>query len=160
MTLSYQTLLGREFIYGEQDCYSLVRDFFLLNFQLDLPNYARPDEFWKHDMDMYLERYRKHGFELIDCHPSQYEPADVFLMAINSKVANHAAILVEGGQIIHHLWNRLSTKERYGGIWRNTTVAVLRHKDVVVEKTFTTTDISQHLSKRTLEKLNALRSTS
>ncbi|WP_375263923.1 NlpC/P60 family protein [Palleronia sp.] len=160
MTARYEHLLGRPFIYGRQDCYSIVRDFFADNHNLVLPNYARPNEFWKHGMDMYRDRYVKNGFEVLHCHPSEYQEGDVFLMAITSQVANHAAVLVEGGKVLHHMWGRLSAVEPYRDLYRNTTVAVLRHRDVVVEKSESQTDIREYLSTRLKQKLGGLPETS
>ena len=64
--------------------------------------------------------------------PHDWQRGDVVLMAIMSEVPNHAGVIVEPGKILHHLYGRLSTIEDYRGIWRNTTVGVYRHKDVVL----------------------------
>lgn len=141
MSVKYQHLLGRPFVFGETDCYSAVRDFYTDNYGIVLPNYARPSEFWKHGMNMYADRYLANGFVSLDCHPSEYQEGDVFLMAINATVGNHAGVLVDGGRIFQHLWARLSSADPYRGVFRNSTVGVFRHKDVVVEKLTTTTNI-------------------
>lgn len=129
--IKYDTLLGKPFELGTNDCYSLIRDFYKINYSIDLPNYARPNQFWIKGMDLYMERYHKNGFRSLNVHPVEYRPGDVVLMAIRSDVANHAGVLVENGRILHHFNNRFSCVEQYKGIWRNTTVAVLRHKDSV-----------------------------
>jgi cell wall-associated NlpC family hydrolase len=159
VTLRYDHLLGKEFDFGRQDCYSLVRDFYADNYEIRLPNYARPSEFWKHGMDMYRDRYTKNGFVVLHCHPSEYQEGDVFLMAITSSVANHAAVLVEGGNILHHMWGRLSVVEPYRDLYRNTTVGVFRHRDVVVEKQESRSDIREYLSERLKKKLGELQAT-
>lgn len=157
MKLVYANLEGREFVYGTHDCYTIVRDFYKQNFDIDLPNYARPNRFWEFDMDMYMDRYITNGFQVLDCHPSEYRPGDVVLMAINSAVANHAGVFVENGKMIHHLWGRLSVTEGYRDLFRNTTVAIMRHKDVVVEIAETTSDITEYLSPRVRKQLLELR---
>ena len=126
-------LEGREFVYGETDCYDAVRCFYQDNFGLNLPNYARPNEFWTANMNMYLDRFYKNGFRVLDVHPSEYQPADLVIMAIKSPLGNHAGVLLESGQLFHHMYGRLSTVEPYSGLWRNTTVAILRHKDIVYQ---------------------------
>ena len=128
--ITYDNLIGRKFDHGFVDCYSLVRDFYIQNFQIELPNYARPNDWWAEGFDLYMDRYYKNGFRPLDVHPSEYKIGDVFLMAIMSPVTNHAGVLVDNGQILHHFTNRLSTVEPYKGIWRNCTTAVFRHKDV------------------------------
>lgn len=42
--MKYQRLLGRPFEHGSRDCYGLVRDFYLDVFDIELTNYAHPDE--------------------------------------------------------------------------------------------------------------------
>jgi cell wall-associated NlpC family hydrolase len=154
MTLRYDHLLGKPFVFEEQDCYTTLQDFYKDNFGIILPNYARPREFWKHGLNLYIDRYVQNGFEVLNCHPSEYREGDVFLMAISSTVANHAGILVENGQILHHLWGRLSAVEPYRAIYRNTTIGVFRHKDVVVETLETTTHVEDYLSNRLKKKLS------
>jgi cell wall-associated NlpC family hydrolase len=133
--IKYDHLVGKEFRYGKTDCFSLLRDFYIDNFDITLPNYARPKEFWVQGVNLYMDRYRKHGFRPLDCHPSEYQVGDVFMMAVQSEVVNHVGILVENGAILHHLWGRLSVVESYSGLTRNTTMAVLRHKDVKLVQT-------------------------
>lgn len=122
-------LEGREFIHGTEDCYSLVRDFFRDNFGIELTNYARPDDWWAKGLNLYMDHFHNEGFRLVD-NPKDLQIADVFLCAVRSPVANHAAVYVGEGHILHHFIGRRSNKELYKGIWRNTTVACIRHKDL------------------------------
>lgn len=158
--INYENLLGVPFQHGTHDCYSLIRDFYHQNFGIDLPNYARPNGWWKEGMDLYMERYHKNGFRVLDCHPSEYQIGDVFLMSILSPVTNHGGVLVEKGQILHHFTNRLSTIEPYKGIWRNCTTAVMRHKDVTINPVTTTVNIRDVLPENMKRKIDdALRET-
>lgn len=154
MSLKFEQLLGKPFVFGEQDCYTTVRDFYSANAGFLMPNYARPSEFWKHGMNMYMDRYFKNGFRVTDCHPSDYLPGDLFIMSISSTVANHAGVLLEDGRILHHLWGRLSSADPYRDLLRNTTMAVLRHPDMVLEKKNVTTDIQEVLSATLKKKLS------
>jgi cell wall-associated NlpC family hydrolase len=130
-------LLGREFKHGEQDCYSFMCDFFKLNYGLEFPNVARPDNWWEpnaetgEQLNIYMDGYRKLGFGLVDGGPRTWLPGDVLLMAIRSPVANHGAILLPGEKIAHHLLGQTSCIEPYNRpLYRDTTVAVLRHPKV------------------------------
>jgi cell wall-associated NlpC family hydrolase len=51
-------------------------------------------------------------------------------MKCNSAVPNHAAIYLGNNTILHHLVDRLSSKDVYGGYWLKATVCVLRHKEL------------------------------
>src|SRR3546814_13788378 len=57
-------------------------------------------------------------------------PGDVLCMAIGEGNPNHMALYVGEGEILHHLTNRLSTREPYRDFWRTLTCYVLRHPDV------------------------------
>ena len=130
--LKYDHLLGLEFDHGHVDCYSLVRNFYWDNFGIRLTDYARPENWWDHDLNLYADNFHREGFRVLDVHPVDWQPGDVFLMAIKSPVANHAAVLLPQGQIIHHFYGRRSIVEPYRYLWRNTTTHVRRHKDVVL----------------------------
>ena len=144
--LHYDHLIGIPFEHGVNDCYELGRRFFKDNFNIEMTRYARPDEWWRHSMNLYMENFMREGFELVEnSHPTNLQPSDVFLCAIMSPVANHAAILLEDGEILHHLFGRLSTKEPLRGLVKNTTVAVLRHKMVKYEPTLYTENLIDKL---------------
>lgn len=126
----YEHLIGLPYSFGKRDCLEICRDFFRDNGIVDIPAYARPEDFWEKDLDLYMDHYAENGFELFDGPPRDYQVADVFLMAIKSRIASHAAIHLGDGRILHHYRDRLSEACEYKGIWRSSTVAVLRHKSM------------------------------
>lgn len=159
MTIKYDHLLGRKFVYGKTDCYDLLRQFYIDNFGITLPNYARPKVFWENGLNLYYDKYAKNGFYPLSCHPSEYQAGDVILCSIQSMVPNHVGVLVEGGKVLHHLWNRLSAVDPYGSLLRNTTMAVMRHRDVTVEQTSTNGSILDYVDPRVRRKLDDLAAT-
>jgi proteasome lid subunit RPN8/RPN11 len=121
-------LLGREFIFGVLDCFSLIRDYYKLNLGIDFPNYAREDGFWKRNEHLYEDNYAAEGFYPV----RDLKAHDLILMKIGqSIVANHAAIYVGGGNIMHHMTNRLSCLNPYGGYWMKNAYMYLRNKRVI-----------------------------
>lgn len=158
MSLKYDHLVGLEFTYGTQDCYGLVRQFFNDNFDIPLTDYARPNDFWDHGLDLYNDNFYTEGFRVLDCHPAEWQPGDCFLMAIKSRIANHAAVLLPQGKILHHFYGRLSTVEDYRGLWRNTTTHVLRHKDVVLPSEEETLNLTELLPDAVRQRLAGLSS--
>lgn len=154
--LKYDHLLNQPFSYGKQDCYTLLCQFYEDNFGITFPPFSHPKDFWEHGLDLYMTRYRKCGFYLLDCHPSEYLPGDVILCAIRSEVANHVGVFVENGQVLHHLYGNLSTVESYRALLRNTTLAVLRHKDVTLEQTETTANLLDLVNPSIKRKLDEL----
>lgn len=154
----YNHFVGLPFEYGETDCYSLMRGFYDEQFDIKLPDFARPTKFWEHGLNLYADNYLKLGFQRLQCHPHEWQYGDVFLMAVMSKIGNHVGVYVENDMILHHLWGRLSVAERYAGLTRNTTLGVYRHKDVVIDRAGTEESIEKYLSPRVLQALNELRS--
>ncbi|PZP71761.1 NlpC/P60 family protein [Methylorubrum populi] len=141
-------LLGRPFQHGVSDCYSLMRDFYRINFGIDVPDIARPNNWWEPDaegkhLNLYLDHYSWAGFSIMtSMRPLDWRPGDVILMAIRSSVANHGAILLPDGKIIHHLAGYLSQIEPYSRpLYRDTTVAILRHPEVDPDKLHQETEI-------------------
>lgn len=134
--IKYDGLIGREFSHGTVDCYAVMQDFFRLNFGIDTPNIARPDAWWDPDaegkhLNLYMDHFQDCGFSLFNGHPRHRQPGDVILMAIRAPVANHGAILLPNDQILHHLVGQRSCIETYNRpLFRDTTVAVLRHPQV------------------------------
>ena len=143
---NYQECIGKEFEFGTEDCLTLIRRFYKIQFNIDIPNYARPKNFWQHDLDLYGRLTHKEGFTPLTVHPSEYQFGDLVLMAIQSSFASHAGVLVENGQLLHHLWGQTSCVTSYKGMFRNNTLAVMRHKDVKLSNSETPTDLMDVLS--------------
>ncbi len=118
-----------------------------------MTNYARPENWWDHGEDLYAENFRKEGFEIFNGHPSEWRPGDGILMAIKSKVANHAAVFVDEGLILHHLYGQLSRVDHYRGLFRNTTVAILRHKNVTYQPPSLTSNLIEMLPAHVRQKI-------
>lgn len=157
----YQHLIGRPFVWGRQDCYGLVRDFYNDVFDIQIPDYARPEDFYLTGLDLFRELYRDAGFKEIDVHPSEYKFGDVALSAIDSPFGNHCSIFVENGRIIHHLHGGLSRgPDFFRGLVRNTCVGIYRHKEVPENVTteVETSDLREFLSPKKQQVLDKLRS--
>lgn len=102
-------LVGREFVHGVADCYSIIRDYYRQRLGLALPNYSRAVEWWEHGSDLYQDNFAAQGFREITL--DQIQPGDAILMRIASKVPNHAAIYLGDGVILHHLQGIISRRE-------------------------------------------------
>lgn len=125
-------LVGRPFAHGVLDCYSLIRDWYAQERGITLPDFDRRDDWWLAGQDLYMAHFPDAGFvQLPEGTPLQ--AGDVILMQIRSPVANHAAIYIDEGygRMLHHLHGRLSSREVYGGYWRECTRAVLRHRSML-----------------------------
>ena len=116
-------LIGREFTHGVLDCYALVRDWYKVEMNLDLPDFVREDGWWIKGQNLYLDNFAKAGFVETD----KLEYGVGLLMQINSPVVNHAAVYIGENQIIHHMFNRLSSRDVYGGMYRKNTIKMVKY---------------------------------
>ena len=130
MPLKYEHLLGLEFNIEHQHCYTLVRMFYRDNYGIELTDYACPTNWWRTDLDLYSNLMDPEGFDLLHCHPREYQPGDIIMSAIQSSSGNHLSVVLDTGDILHHLVGQRSCVTPYGGLFRNTTVGVYRHRDV------------------------------
>lgn len=118
-------LVGREWAFGTLDCYSIIRDWYLLNRGVQLPDFRRQDEFWKRGENLYMDNFAIAGFREIPV--NDIDAGDVILMTNGSAMPTHGAVYLGDGMILHHVQNRLSSRELYGGIWQQNTVGALRY---------------------------------
>ena len=105
-------LLGRSWIWGVTDCWSLVRDWYKETKNIELRDWERPlthDEFV--DNPMFESCAWRTGFRKL--RPDErLENGDLIFMSICSAGLNHVAIFLDG-DVLHHLTDRLSCKEPY-----------------------------------------------
>ena len=115
-------LRGRVFEYGKADCGALIRDAFML-MGIDLPDHTRGDI----DDDAEHEYLRKHfervGFVRVS---DGLRGGDVILTSYGGH-ANHAALYLGDGQILHHAYNQLSRREPFNQWWSERVHSVWRY---------------------------------
>lgn len=160
IVVKYQHLLGLPFEHGVQDCYEIGRMFFRDNFDIHLSPRARPDLWWDHGMNLYLDHYRDEGFDVVDIPVTQARPGDVFLVCVRTEVPCHSGIYLGDGKILHHFYGRRSDVVPAHGLWKNALSCIIRHKDVpdLSRATATTVDLMDLIlphKRRLLEKARA-----
>lgn len=130
--LKYDDLLNIPFGgVGTQDCLSLVRGFYSENFGIEIPDFVRPNDWNADELDLIEILHERAGFNKITTwKPKDFRPGDLLCMAIGEQNANHLAVYVGEGEMIHHLFGRLSKKEPMRDFWFNSTCYLLRHPDV------------------------------
>jgi proteasome lid subunit RPN8/RPN11 len=132
-------LVGRTFYHGVLDCWALCRDWYAEEWGLALPNPERPDNWWDDGVsDLYTANLAAAGFVVVwrkgDDGPLPIQPGDMILMQIrsNNLVPNHAAIYIGNGQMLHHRYGKLSSRDVYGGYWQEVTRMIVRHNSRVI----------------------------
>jgi len=106
------SIIGREWVWGVTDCWSLVRDYYQEKLNIKLRDWDRPltlDEFNANPM---FERCAwRTGFRELRNEEKTLN-GDLLFMSILSNNLNHVAIFLDG-MVLHHLVDRLSCKEPY-----------------------------------------------
>jgi len=111
-----QDLLGRPFVFGAYDCFSIVRDYYYKELNINLPNIIREYGFWN---DREVGGILKPAEDIINNNLNDFiktdinniEKGDIITMNIQGKVTNHLAVYIGNGLILHHLNSKLSTRE-------------------------------------------------
>jgi proteasome lid subunit RPN8/RPN11 len=141
--LAIKPLLGRQFMHGISDCYSLIRDIFKTGKDelaatgitkewpfdpIVLREVPRNDAWWEGDDDLYGLLPPSHGWSRVNS--SDVRPGDTFLIKVRSKKFNHAGSLIGSNLIMHHLPGRMSRREP-AGLWARQAGQWLRYKGEV-----------------------------
>ena len=105
--------MGREYVFGIHDCWSLIRDYFeTLNIKLrDWDRPINPQDFC--DNPYFENCFEKTGFRELKPNESLKEN-DCILFSLNSTGLNHIGVLLKNQMILHHIEGRVSSKDFYG----------------------------------------------
>jgi len=128
--LIYQHLVGRRWDYGRQDCFDIGRCFYKDNFGIDIPDYARPWEWWKDEINLYTELAIDAGFVKVDRTIQSAWPGDMFLVNVIYPVPEHGAVYLGNGRILHHPINQMSQAGKIPLWVRKGFNSCWRHKDM------------------------------
>jgi proteasome lid subunit RPN8/RPN11 len=120
-------LVGRQHVWGVMDCWTVVRDWYDRERGITLMNVPRQKNFWHRGENPLGNNWKSAGFRALD-EGEELEIGDVLLMQTgDSDVPNHVALYLGEDEILHHMENRLSSRDVYGGWYRKHTVMVVRY---------------------------------
>lgn len=93
--------LGLPYIFGINDCYSLVRNWYYTHKGIELLDFPRRWEFWKTE-NLLIDNAHKAGFKQISI--NEVEKGDVFFCTLHSysKFPVHMGVLADDNIIEHH----------------------------------------------------------
>lgn len=148
--LTYEHLLGRDYVPGSVHCYALVRDFFRDNFGLELREYPFPHDWDSNKLDLIGKIHEREGFSKVEEWTLRdLRPGDVLCVAVHSSIPNHFVIVLDGNQLLHHPLMQKSRVEPMRDFWRRQTCYVLRHPSVPdLRPEATTVDIMDLINAR------------
>ena len=85
-----------------------------------MPDFHREDDWWRNGQNLYLDNLEATGLYQVPL--SSAQPGDVLLCCFGSSVPNHAAIYCGDGELLHHIPEQLSKRERYTDKWQRRTL--------------------------------------
>ena len=121
--VNYQSLVGRQWEYGVNDCFTLIRDWFGLQ-GVELPDFSRPKNLEVCD-SIFLEQAEVIGFEQVPF--ERRKPGDVLIMRLDTRTPMHAAILLPDELILHQRQDSLSAIEPLRRYYVERIAAVFRY---------------------------------
>jgi proteasome lid subunit RPN8/RPN11 len=117
-------LIGRPYVYGTFDCYTLLRDYYKTEMGIDLGDFLRGENPWDAAENFFLTKGEEMGFVPTGGTP---EKGDVFLLQCGKKI-DHICIYIGDDMILHHMRDRLSRRDIYGGsYWQERTIYHMRY---------------------------------
>jgi len=121
--VNYQSLIGRQWNYGVNDCFTLIRDWFKLQ-GVQLPDFARPDDLEVCE-SIFLQQAEAIGFKPVAM--ERRKPGDVLIMRLDTRTPMHAAILLPNELILHQRQDSLSAIEPLRRYYVERIAAVFRY---------------------------------
>ena len=123
-----QPLIGRQWVWGVSDCWTLARDWYKEAWDLTLPDWKRPTTMLEfYEAPMFESCYEEAGF--IDMGIQSPEEGDLIFMSIDgSRGLNHVGVYVGEQRLLHHLCNRLSSRDIWGGYYQKACGLIVRHR--------------------------------
>lgn len=120
-------LVGREWVWGVSDCWTLVRDYYRREMGVKLRDWQRPESSEAFRQLPLFERcFGETGF--VDTGSKEPVKGDAMLMSLNgSPGLNHVAVYIGEGKMLHQLQNRLSSRDYWDGYWQKVTGRIVRY---------------------------------
>lgn len=124
--LELNKYVGKEFCIGKSDCFSLIREYYKNELNIEIFDYPRKDGWYQENPKIIRQQYQTQGFIAIDI--ADIKKNDVIMFAFTSAEPMHFALYLGGNQILHHERNLLSNIEFLSESYKKKIIMVVRHK--------------------------------
>lgn len=120
-------LIGEPFLWGEKDCFGLIRTFLRQEKGIYLNDYPRDKNFQHSDNNQILENIEKENYYSIGS-TALLKKHDILLFNSGRANVQHMAVFMGNSRILHHPLNSLSIIDIFNDKWQQRLQHVLRHK--------------------------------
>jgi proteasome lid subunit RPN8/RPN11 len=117
-----EVVLGKNYVSNVDDCFTLARDFYYTNFNVDVGVHPRPADWEEWNQHYILQNYAKLGFTEV----KKAEFGDILLFTIASRTVNHIGIFLQEDTFIHHLHGRKSCEDSVSK-WNRQLTKIIRY---------------------------------
>lgn len=119
-------LEGQMFIFGQQDCFSLVRHYFRQKHKIFIADYDRDEHYLQQADNRILDNFSNEGFINIKISGIP-QKEDVFVFSNTRDIPQHFAIFIGPGRVLHHPLGSLSRYDSFNGGWMKKCKLILRY---------------------------------
>jgi len=121
----FNKYIGRKFEIGKTDCYSLIKDFYKFELDIQLNEYHRDQAFHSYLGDLFDKHFEREGFLKVD----ELQKYDCILLRKNEREpSNHIVLYLDNNLILHQPGKSYSRMEEYTSTHRKLTNYIIRHK--------------------------------
>lgn len=125
----YQKYLGRFFEIGKEDCFSLARDFYQKELDININNYERDEHWTQRDYSLLDENYEKEGF--VKASDIKKYDLIIFKSLFNKNFSGHIGVYLGDHLMLHNQTGSFSKIEEYSEAYKRLTNYVIRHKKLL-----------------------------
>lgn len=141
--INYRDLMDRKYVMGSNDCFGLLRDFYINCYGIKMPNFARPKHFFDSRIDVYARivaqpEFKERGLCVID-----FREGDLLAFRVmGTERVNHVGVYLGNNLFLHQMFDGVPREENLDERWLRRLYMVHYHVDVpAVKKVLNTLDI-------------------
>jgi proteasome lid subunit RPN8/RPN11 len=125
----YKKYVGKFFKIGEEDCFSLVRDFYKTELDVNIKDYSRNENWSEQDDSLFDLYYEDEGFTKVN-DIKKYDII-IFNSPFRRGFSGHIAVYLGDSLMLHNQTNSFSKIEEYSEAYKRLTNYIIRHKDLL-----------------------------
>lgn len=126
--LKYKKYLFKSFTMGSDDCLGLVRDFYKNEYNINITNFPRDEDWYNKNPNIIEENIEKENFAIINCIDNVKE-GDI--LVFKNGRHGHLGIYLEKDLLLHLPYHKKSLVEKLNKENKDKIKLILRHKSKV-----------------------------